>query len=92
MTSLTSLPPLNLSDLDISGQNFGDDIGWKLSADDVLKAFPSDEQIFVGSQNPSSDGLKANYVLENLICKRNLARSIYKDESAIRTRILETAF
>ena len=49
MTSLTSLPPLNLSDLDIPGQNFGDDIGWKLSADDVLKAFPSDEQIFVGS-------------------------------------------
>jgi len=46
--TLTSLPPLNLSDLDISGQSFVDDIGWKLSADDVLKAFPSDEQIFVG--------------------------------------------
>ncbi len=25
-----------------------DDIGWKLSADDVLRAFPSDEQIYVG--------------------------------------------
>ena len=46
--TLTPLPPLNLSDLDISGQSFVDDIGWKLSADDVLKAFPSDEQIFVG--------------------------------------------
>jgi len=46
--TMNSLPPLNLSDLDISGQSFVDDIGWKLSADDVLKAFPSDEQIFVG--------------------------------------------
>jgi hypothetical protein len=46
--TLTSLPPLNLSDLDISSQSFVDDIGWKLSADDVLKAFPTDEQIFVG--------------------------------------------
>lgn len=46
--TLTPLPPLNLSDLDISSQSFVDDIGWKLSADDVLKAFPSDEQIFVG--------------------------------------------
>jgi len=46
--TMSSIPPLNLSDLDISGQSFVDDIGWKLSADDVLKAFPSDEQIFVG--------------------------------------------
>jgi len=23
-----------------------DDIGWKLSADDVLKAFPNDENLF----------------------------------------------
>merc|ERR1719225_611110 len=46
--TMSPLPPLNLSDLDISGQSFVDDIGWKLSADDVLKAFPSDEQIFVG--------------------------------------------
>ena len=46
--TISPLPPLNLSDLDISGQSFVDDIGWKLSADDVLKAFPSDEQIFVG--------------------------------------------
>merc|ERR1719322_1416783 len=46
--TMNSLPPLNLSDLDISGQRFVDDIGWKLSADDVLKAFPCDEQIFVG--------------------------------------------
>jgi hypothetical protein len=32
--------------LDISGHNGFDDIGWKLSADDVLKAFPSDEGLF----------------------------------------------
>ena len=29
-------------------QSSFDDIGWKLSADDVLRAFPSDENIFVG--------------------------------------------
>jgi hypothetical protein len=32
--------------LDMSGHAGFDDIGWKLSADDVLKAFPSDEGIF----------------------------------------------
>lgn len=37
--------------LDISSHNGFDDIGWKLSAEDVLKAFPSDDGLFsvVGS-------------------------------------------
>ena len=32
--------------LDISGHSGFDDIGWKLSADDVLKAFPSEDGLF----------------------------------------------
>jgi len=32
--------------LDISGHSAFDDIGWKLSGDDVLKAFPSEEGLF----------------------------------------------
>jgi len=34
--------------MDMSGHSGYDDIGWKLSADDVLKAFPSDEGLFCG--------------------------------------------
>ena len=52
----TSGPPPTLTDSSsastcttttvVNGTSF-DDIGWKLSADDVLKAFPNDENLFV---------------------------------------------
>ena len=68
VTSLTrpSTPALNMSDhqttstivtsttntiVNQGGSSF-DDIGWKLSADDVLKAFPNDENLFSVGAGP----------------------------------------
>ena len=48
--SWTTNPNTNTTTTDTSNldSHSFEDIGWKLSADDVLKAFPNDEHIFVG--------------------------------------------
>jgi len=60
LTQVTCVTSTNTTT--VNGTSF-DDIGWKLSADDVLKAFPNDENLFGAVTGPWNEHPRMSYSL-----------------------------